>query len=228
MGNGQIIIVNGTSGAGKTTTVTKFGERADDAYMMFGIDQLLGQMLPVKFSGFGDRSSEGMHFLPEDPENPDSPLRAEFGSVAQKGLSVFHDMLAAASKAGQNVIADHIMFLNPAVLQDCVWRLKDVPVLFVAVKPPRAVPLARQATRQVELPEQYAEKLGDDARKEIAKNMQRMAAWFYDAAYENDCYDLVIDSDKYNPDEVCEQIEQRIAEGPGTAFETLRGRYQKQ
>ncbi len=227
MANGQIIIVNGTSGAGKTTTITKFAERADEAYMMFGIDQLMGQLLPVKFSGFGARATEGMHFVPNDPNDPDSPLHAEFGDVAQKALSAFHDMIVAASRAGQNVIADHIMFLEPPVLQDCIWRLKDVPVLYVAVKPPREIPIARQATREVDLPEQYAEELGEDARKEIARSMERMAGWFYDAAYENDCYDLVIDSDKYSPDEVCEQIEQRLAEGPGTAFQTLRDQYPK-
>jgi len=30
-----------------------------------------------------------------------------------------------------------------------------------------------------------------------------------------------------SPDEVCERIEARLAEGPGTAFEKLRAKYPK-
>ena len=227
MGNGQIVIVNGTSGAGKTTTITNFAKRADDCYLMVGIDQLMGAMLPVKFSMYGDRSKEGMYFLPQNPDDPDGPIQADFGPVSWQAFAAFHDMIAAASRAGQNVVADHIMFLEPAVLQDCIWRLQGVPVLFVAVKPPKDVLFKRLAERMVELPEQYADQLGKTARQQLAEKMQKMMEWFYQAAYENDCYDLVIDTTKNNPDEVCELIEQRLAEGPGTAFETLRARYPK-
>jgi hypothetical protein len=47
----------------------------------------------------------------------------------------------------------------------------------------------------------------------------------YDEAYANECCDLLIDSSAYNPEEVCEQIEQRLRQGPGTAFATLRDRH---
>jgi len=225
MSLGQVIVVNGTSGAGKTTTITNYAKRSDESYLMFGIDQLMGQLLPVKFSGYGDRAEEGMHFVPVDPDDPESPLEAKIGDVLWQAFAAFHDMIAAASKAGQNVILDHIMFVDPPILQDCIWRLKDVPVTFVSVQPPKDVLFQRLETRTLELPEQYAEEMGETAREDLAKGMQRMIPWFYEAAYKNDCYDLVIDSSKFNPDEVCEQIAQRVAAGPGTAFETLRGRY---
>ena len=227
MSNGQIVIVNGTSGAGKTTTITNFAKRADDCYLMLGIDQLMGAMLPVKFSMYGDRSEEGMYFFPQNPDDPDGPIQADFGPVAWQALAALHDMIAAASRVGQNVVADQIMFLEPAVLQDCIWRLQGLPVLFVAVKPPKDVLFERLAERTVELPEQYAEQLGETARQQLAEKMQKMMEWFYRAAYENDCYDLVIDTTRHNPDEVCELIERRLAEGPGTAFETLRSRHPK-
>lgn len=36
---------------------------------------------------------------------------------------------------------------------------------------------------------------------------------------------IVIESDRFTHDEVCEQIKRRLAKGPGTAFDTLRERY---
>ena len=229
MSNGQIVIVNGTSGAGKTTTITNFATRAEECYLMLGIDQLMGSMLPVKFSMHGERAQEGMYAAPKDPNDPDGPVQAEFGPVSWKAFHAFHNMIAAASKEGQNVVADHIMFIEPPVLQDCIWRLEGLPVLYVAVKPPKDVLFQRLAERTVELPEQFADALGgdEDARKKIAEGMQKMTEWFYEAAYENDCYDLVIDTTEHNPDEVCELIEQRLAEGPGTAFDKLRALYPK-
>ncbi|MCB2060290.1 MAG: chloramphenicol phosphotransferase, partial [Novosphingobium sp.] len=35
---GQIVLVNGTSGAGKTTTCYTFARRAEEPYLMFGMD----------------------------------------------------------------------------------------------------------------------------------------------------------------------------------------------
>lgn len=229
MTNGQIIIVNGTSGAGKTTTITNFGKRYDDCYLMMGIDQLMGSMLPVKFSMHGERSREGMYVEPKDSSDPDGPIQANFGDVSWQAFAAFHDMIAAASRTGQNIIVDHIMFLDPPILQDCIWRLEGLPVLYVSLEPPKDVLFKRLAERTVELPEQFADELGGDAeaREKIAEGMQKMTEWFYGAAYENDCYDLVIDTTKNNPDEVCELIEKRLTEGPGTAFETLRKRHPK-
>ena len=229
MSNGQIVIVNGTSGAGKTTTITNFAARAEECYLMMGIDQLMGSMLPVKFSMHGERSKEGMYFFPQNPDDPEGPVQADFGPVSWQAFHAFHDMIAAGSRVGQNIVADHIMFLEPAVLQDCIWRLEGLPVLYVAVKPPKDVLFQRLAERTVELPEQFAQELGGEeaARQKIAEGMQKMTEWFYQAAYENDCYDLVIDTTTNNPDEVCELIEQRLAQGPGTAFDKLRTLYPK-
>jgi hypothetical protein len=43
--------------------------------------------------------------------------------------------------------------------------------------------------------------------------------------YANDCYDLEIDTLKHSEEEVCQLIEQRLARGPGTAFDLLRARF---
>jgi hypothetical protein len=65
----------------------------------------------------------------------------------------------------------------------------------------------------------------DDPVRRIIERLNRLRPWFYEAVYANDCCDLQIDTDRHGPDEVCDLIARRLAEGPGTAFEQLRARY---
>ena len=227
MEKGQIILVSGTSGAGKTTTITEFSKRSTIPYLAFGVDIFLGQVLPIKFSMWGNRTKEGWYYFPTNPDDPESEVQSGFGEVAWGAFNAMHDMIAAASNAGQNIIVDHILFEDPPVLRDCVCRLEGFPVLFVTVKPPREALMERLATREVVMPEELGKLIGETAFEETAKLMQRMTPWFYDAVYKNDCYDLVIDTTQHNPAEVCDLIQQRLDEGPGTAFDTLRDRYSK-
>jgi hypothetical protein len=79
--------------------------------------------------------------------------------------------------------------------------------------------------REFVLPAAIKEAMGDLSPKAIGEMLRRVTPWYYQAAYQNDCFDLVVDSAKFTPDEVCEQIERRMAQGPGTAFDKLRARY---
>src|SRR5262249_23649626 len=137
----------------------------------------------------------------------------------------FHDMIAAASQGGQNMAVDHLMFLEPPILQDCIWRLKDVPVLFVVLKPDYDVLYDRLTNREFVLPPAIVQVPCANAYARIAQGLQVMTPWLYEGAYANDVCDLLIDSAQCDPDEVCQKIEARSKEGPGTAFDTLRKRY---
>jgi chloramphenicol 3-O-phosphotransferase len=101
--------------------------------------------------------------------------------------------------------------------------MKDLPVLFVALKPPYEVLEQRVATRR--MGGKTSKDLSDEAVKRIVERLNRLRPWFYQAVYANGCYDLEIDTVKYSPEEVCKLIEGRLAAGPGTAFEHLRARY---
>jgi hypothetical protein len=68
---------------------------------------------------------------------------------------------------------------------------------------------------------------GPDGVQKLADELAASVPWFYEHAYANDIYDLEIDTEALGPDEVCERIEARLTEGPGTAFETLRQRHPK-
>jgi chloramphenicol 3-O-phosphotransferase len=137
-------------------------------------------------------------------------------------------MIAAASRLGQNLVVDHLMFLDPPIIQDCIWRLEDRPVLFVNLKVPYEAIQERleEKARHRKLPATMVEVAGPEgAARQMAESMSALASFFYEAAYQNDCFDLEIDTTTLDPDGVCERIEDRLAEGPGTAFEELRRRY---
>jgi chloramphenicol 3-O-phosphotransferase len=210
---GQIVMITGSSGAGKTTACGAFARRAGQLYLMMGMDLLLGSMFPGKFGIFGDRKTEGY-------------AGNSFGPIAMAAIRAMHEMIAAAARSGQNMVVDHSLFLDPPLLQDCIWRLADVPVLLVNLKPPREVLEARITERKIELPPQMVEAAGGPKGVErLAETLRAITPWFYDHVYANDCYDIELDSQQLSPDAICERIEARLAQGPGTAFATLRQRY---
>lgn len=221
---GQIIIVNGTSGSGKSTTCELFAKRVDDFWLLYGIDHFLGSTFPRKFGHSGERCREGFYAYPIDENEPEGNLRWGFSEQATKAFAAFHEWIAAASRQGCNIILDHILLLDPPILQDCIWRLKGLPVLYVTLKPPYDVLMERIANREIGNRFANSSYTSEQARKS-KERLARLRPWFYEAVYANDCCDLEIDTVQHEPEAVCDMIEKRLAAGPGSAFEQLRGRY---
>jgi chloramphenicol 3-O-phosphotransferase len=216
--SGQIIVVNGTSGAGKTTTCATFARRAEEPYLMFGMDLLVGTLFPARYTMFGTMKGVGY-----------SPMA--YGPMCLQALSAMHEMIAAAARVGQNMVVDHLAFVDPPVLQDAVWRMADVPVLFVNLKPSREVLEERVKHRKIDvIPAPIQEAMsaaGPDILKALGDELAEATPWFYEHAYANDIYDLELDSSAMSPEVVSDRIAARLAEGPGTAFARLRERWPK-
>jgi hypothetical protein len=66
---------------------------------------------------------------------------------------------------------------------------------------------------------------GPDGVKRLGEMLAAMTPWYYEHAYQNDLVDLELDSEALTSEELCAQIEGRLAQGPGTAFAQLRTRY---
>lgn len=222
---GQIIIVSGTSGSGKSTTCELFAKRSEDFWLLYGIDHFMAGTFPAKFGHHGPRCHEGVYAHPIDEADPEGPLRWSFGENGRRAFAAFHEWVASASREGCNIIVDHLTMLDPPLLQDCVARLQGLPVLFVSLKPPFEVLMERVANRQMDKKLPTAELGADDPVRRILERLTRLRPWFYDAVYANDCYDLQIDTEAHDPEAVCDMIQRRLAEGPGTAFDQLRQRF---
>lgn len=223
-GLGQIVVVNGTSGSGKSTTCEMFAQRSDDFWLLYGIDHYIAGSFPAKFGHHGPRSAEGFEAIPYDPADPEGLMRWRFGELGKRAFATFHEWAASASRTGCNIIFDHILTSEPPMIQDLAWRLEGLPALLVTLQPPIEVLEQRVAERQMtkKIP---VEVLGEDAAKKIIDRLNRLRPWFYEAVYANDISDLVIDTSVHGPDEVCGMIAARLAQGPGTAFARLREKF---
>jgi chloramphenicol 3-O-phosphotransferase len=221
---GQIVLLNGTSGSGKSTACELFQKRADGYWLLYGIDHFLAATQPAKYGHHGPRAPEGIEAVPADPANPGGPLRWRFGENGVRAFATFHEWIASASRVGCNIVFDHLLMTGTPVFEDCVRRLEGLPVLLVTLKPPFDVLERRVAERQMDkkIP---VDLLGEDAARKIVDRLTRLRPWFYESVYANDISDLEIDTSLHGPDEVCALIEARLAEGPGTAFERLRARH---
>jgi chloramphenicol 3-O-phosphotransferase len=221
---GQIVIINGTSGSGKSTAAELFQKRSDDYWLLYGIDHFLAGTQPAQYGHHGPKSREGIHAEPADPANPDGPLKWALGPKGVQAFATLHEWIASASRQGCNIVFDHLLMADTPVLADCAWRLEGLPVLLVTLKPPLDVLEKRVAERQMDkkLP---IDLLGEDAVKKIVDRLARLRPWFTEVVYANDIADLTIDTAAHGPDEVCAMIEARLAEGPGTAFGRLREKY---
>lgn len=221
---GRILIVNGTSGSGKTTTCERFVATADECWLYYGVDHFLGQTFPRAYGHRGPRAAEGYEAVPENPADPNGPLRWRLGPLGERAFALFHEWLATAARMGFNLVADHLLLADPPILQDCVRRLAGLPVWIVTLKPPFAVLEARIAERDI------ANRFGPGhlSAEEAARardRLERLRPWFYRAVYENPISDLVVDTAREDPDAVCARIRARLAAGPGTALAELARRY---
>jgi chloramphenicol 3-O-phosphotransferase len=221
---GQIIIVNGTSGAGKSTTCEIFARRREDFWLLFGIDHFLSASFPARYGHHGPDARQGYYAHPAGDGLPEGTLRWSFGDDGWRAMCTFHEWIAAASRQGCNIIADHLLMTDPPVLADCVRRFEGLPVLLVTLKPACDVLLDRVARRTIDKRLPAAEIYGDEGLRRAVEKLDRLRPWFYESVYANGVCDLEVDTVRHSPEQVCDLIEQRLAEGPGTSFEALRRR----
>lgn len=221
---GQIVVVNGTSGSGKSTTCELFQKRQDGYWLLYGIDHFTAGTLPAQFGHHGPRASEGIQAVPVDPAQPEGALRWQFADNAMRAFGALHEWMAAVSRQGLNVVFDHLLMSDPPVLQDLVRRTAGLPVLLVTLRPPFEVLERRVAERRMDK-KVPLDLLGEDAVAKIVDRLGRLRPWFYEEVYRNQVTDLLIDTQELGPEAVCLKIEERLAQGPGTAFDTLRERF---
>src|SRR4051812_45030112 len=81
---GNVILITGTTGSGKTTTCQAWGRMSQEPYLIFGFDLLVGTLFPTKYTLFGDKALEGYHHYLEDPNDPNGRQACGLGPVAWK------------------------------------------------------------------------------------------------------------------------------------------------
>ena len=217
MATGQLILLTGTTGSGKTTACKEFVAQAQELWLHFGADQFLGGVVPRKFVDGGPRCQEGLRKVLDDANNPHGPRHLELGPLGMQMINTFHAMVAAGVSCGSNIIVDHITTSEPPFLQNCLEHFQHLPVLFVALNPPIEVIPKRLDERL----DKIVNSLDREQAKIANQNTKRMAEFLHQQIFNHDEFDLVLDSSLLSPQQIANRIEHRLQQGPGSAFPRL-------
>ncbi len=202
---GRIILLNGSSSAGKTTLAITLQQLLPDPWHHIALDQFrdgLGGRYRGLNSPPGTPGARGLNVVPVTLGN-ERVTEVQFGDIGQRVLRGMRRAIAAFAREGNNVIIDDLMF-EPAYLFDYVDTLKAFDVLFVGVRCPIDVVNAREARRPGRFP--------------------GTATSHFERVHSHCIYDIEVDTGAAAPRECAQRIIERwnAVRGRGTAFDALR------
>jgi chloramphenicol 3-O phosphotransferase len=185
---GEIIVLNGTSSSGKSGIVSALQGVLEEPFLDAGIDKFMWK-LPRRY-------------LDRPLWDEVLGLATEAGPVAHRLASGMHQSIAALSRAGNNVVADHVL-VERRWLAECAVLFGELPAPFVGVRCPLDVLEQREA-----------------ARKD--RTLGQARAQFHQV-HAHGIYDLEVDTSTTSAEAGALQINQRLVEGDSPdAFERLR------
>jgi chloramphenicol 3-O phosphotransferase len=198
---GNVVLINGTSSAGKSSIARALQAMMDPPYLHTGIDHFLERVPPgfiVASDGSGPAQAAGMLVVIGDGPRL---VEVRIGPLGLRLLSGMYEAIAALALAGNHVVVDDVIY-DRRVLRAMVTALQAVPVLFVGVHLPLAVAEQRELDRGDRLP--------------------GGARTFYPHVHAHGLYDLELDSAHATPQECAAQIKAALDQGlPRTALARL-------
>ena len=204
MAAGRIILLNGSSSAGKTTLAITLQQLLPDPWHHIALDQFrdgLGGRYRGLNSPPGTPGAQGLNVVPIALGN-ERVTDVQFGELGKQVLRGMRRAIAAFACEGNNVIIDDLMF-EPEFLRDYLEALKGFDVLFVGVRCPIEVVNAREAKRPGRFP--------------------GTATSHFDRVHRHCVYDIEVDTGNAKPRECAELIIARLnANQPADAFARLR------
>ena len=195
---GTIVLLNGAPRSGKSSIARAMQVSLAGIWINLGVDVAMSAQPPQIAPGIGLRPGG---------ERPDlEPL-------VQQLYGALFDSIAAYARAGVNVVSDlgiHDSYSRPlGILGDAVRRLDGLPVLFVGVRCPIDVIMAR---RNADPQGGYYE-TGTIAPLSVTR---------WSAVHDPGIYDVEIDTSIVSPEAAAEAIGAALANPPRpTAFERL-------
>jgi len=183
---GIILFLNGTSSSGKTSILKILQDKLPEPYLDMGIDRFIW-MMPKRYL---DR-----------PLWDDVLGEADHAGAAGRILfSGMHHAIAAAARAGNNIIADHV-FVEEDWVKECAQLFADMPAYIIGLQCPLEILEQRERERN--------DRTLGQARTQ------------FDVIHKYSIYDLEVDTSLFNPEECAQQIIERL-QSPPVAFKKLR------
>ena len=195
---GQIIVLNGTPRSGKSSIVAVIQDTFAGVWMNLGVDRFMA-MTPARFlPGIGLRPGGELQDI-----EPLVPIL----------YCALYESVAAHSRWGLNVVVDvghHDAYSIPRhILTTCTRILSGLPVLFVGVRCPVEIIMARRRAT------------GWDAGSPLDPPPPPVLLWQQEV-HRPGIYDLEVDTSLLSPEACAAAIRQHLDQGPPpTAFPFL-------
>ena len=135
----DVILLNGTSSAGKTSLTAALQDRLPAPYIRMGIDDFVFERAPTRWFG----AEEGLRFAPRG----DGLVDVVYGLEVLRLQRAFHRSVRACVAEGLRVVVDEVI-LTRDLLDDWVETLKGVDVFFVGVRCDPAELVLRENARR--------------------------------------------------------------------------------
>jgi chloramphenicol 3-O phosphotransferase len=185
---GTVIFINGTSSSGKTSLVRALQQRLGQLYVDLGIDRFIFAM-PKRYL--------------ERPLWDDVLGGADrAGATGEALVTGMHHAIAAAARAGLNVIADHVL-VERAWVDECAQVFSEMPAYLVGIRCPLEVLEERERSRK--------DRTLGQARAQFG------------VIHQYTLYDVEVNTAACSPEECAQQVIVRLA-SPPAAFQTLMKR----
>ena len=202
---GNIIFLNGSSSAGKTTIALMLQQILDEPYQHIALDQFRDGM-PGRYRGLnspdGSPGAMGLNVVPTQLEGQ-RVTQIRFGSHGEQVLRGMRRAVAAFAGAGNNVIIDDLLF-KPEYLLDYAQALVNLDAWLIGVRCSLEEVNRRELTRTGRFP-------------------GTATSHFHEVHAHGARYDLEVDTSHATPRACAELIVERLRDRP-TAFEELRTR----
>ena len=132
---GKIILLNGSSSAGKTTLAVTLQQVLAEPYHHIALDQFRDG-LPGKYRGLnsptGTPGELGLNVVPIE-KNGERVTEIRFGAHGEQVLRGMRRAIAAFVREGNNVIIDDILFKKEYLL-DYALALEDLAVWLIGIR----------------------------------------------------------------------------------------------
>lgn len=202
--SGRILVLNGTSSAGKTTLADALQKALPDGYEQAGLDRTL-RTVPSDLFVVVDHSDhapvDGWLIPIRDG------VQIALPSLGPQALEVLEDMYAsigARADAGANLIVDDVLW-HPRALAMAIAHFADRDAWLIDVFCPLQIAVEREKRR------------GDRA--------VGGAALFAEEVHRHGVYDIRVDTSVLTPDEAAQQVVRGLSANPRpAAFRELRSR----
>lgn len=205
MKTGKIILLNGSSSAGKTTIARMMQQLYREPWQHIALDQFRDGMSD-RFRGLnsppGDSGARGLNVVPVERDG-DRVTEIRFGDVGRRVLRGMRRSIATFAREGNHVIVDDLMF-EKSFLLDYLDVLRGLDVTFAGIRCDLAVVNAREATRPGRFP--------------------GTATSHFHTVHAHCIYDVEVDTTDSTPRQCAQRI-MRAAERPPHAFDQMREKF---